>query len=96
MIQESSECNFAGPEGCSPELARITIDKLRAWNRIPDLHGCVVFVNGRTGKTNEQVESIKSFWTQYFKESGAELAAYDYDSGSQITSYLIQRRLAPR
>lgn len=96
MIQESSECSFAGPKGCTPEQARDVLDKLRAWNRIPDLHGSLVFVNGRTGADNEQLENIQNFWTQYFRESGATLEAYDYDSGPQITTFLYQRLLASR
>jgi hypothetical protein len=96
MIQESRETTFADSNGVSDEKARDVMDKLRAWNRIPDLHGCRVFVNGRTGKNNVQVESIKNFWTKYFKESGAELAAYDYDAGPQIASFLAQRMAALR
>jgi hypothetical protein len=91
MIQESNETSFAGPEGCTPDEARFTIDKLRAFNRIPDLHECSIFVNGRTGKSNQQVDNIKNFWTQYFKETGATLVAYDYDAGNEINSYLTQR-----
>lgn len=96
MIQESSECSFAGAKGCTPEQAREILDKLRAWNRVPDLHGCLVFVNGRTGSDNEQLENIQNFWAQYFKETGASLAAYDYDAGPQIASFLSQRLLASR
>ena len=96
MIQESSECSFAGPDGCTPEQAGTILDQLRASNRIPELHGCAVFVNGRTGKSNIQVENIKRFWVQYFKETRAELAAYDYDSGSQITPFMTERLTAAR
>jgi len=94
MIQESSETSFASPEGCRPGQEQAVLDNLRAWHRIPDLHGCTVFVNGRTGLNNAQVESIRNFWVEYFKEAGAGLAAYDYDTGSQITAYLSQRALA--
>jgi hypothetical protein len=96
MIQESSETSFAGPEGCTPDAARFTIDKLQAFSHIPDLHGCKIFVNGRTGKSNLQVDNIKNFWTQYFKETGAELVAYDYDAGPEISSYLTQRVFAQK
>ena len=96
MIQESNECSFAGPEGCSSDQGRAIIGRLKASNRIPDLHGCMVFVDGRTGKTNTQVENIQKFWEQYFKAAHATLAAYDYDSGSQITTFLGQRVIAAR
>jgi hypothetical protein len=91
MIQESDETTFAGDEGCTPEQASEVMGKLRTWRRIPDLRGCVVFVNGRTGTSNLQVENIRGFWTQYFKESGAELSAYDYEAGPQIISFLDRR-----
>ncbi len=91
MIQESKGVTFAGPEGCTPEQARSVLDSLRATNHIPDLRGCTVFVNGRTGKTNVQVDNIQSFWSQYFKAAGANLASYEYDAGPMINSYLAQR-----
>lgn len=91
MIQESRECSFAAPDSCPPSKVGIILEKLQAENRIPDLHGWKVFVNGRTGKDNEQVENIQNFWAQYFKDAGASLLAYDYDCGPQITSYLMKR-----
>lgn len=96
MIQESSEYSFAGPEGCTSEQAQVILDKLSAYHQIPDLRGCLVFVNGRTGKSNMQVENIQNFWAKYFKEAGATLEAYDYDAGPQITTFLGQRLLAVR
>ncbi len=91
MIQESKGVTFAGPEGCTPDQARSVMDSLRTTNHIPDLRGCTVFVNGRTGKTNAQVDNIQNFWTQYFKSAGANLASYEYDAGPMINSYLSQR-----
>jgi hypothetical protein len=91
MMQESSETSFAGPDGFPPERTRGLLDTLRAFNHIPDLSGCRVFVNGRTGKTNIQVDNIKGFWTQYFKEAGVDLLAYDYDTGAEIDAFLDQR-----
>ena len=91
MLQESSEVSFADSQGCTAEQAGILFARLRSANRIPDLHGCRVFVNGRTGKTNEQVDNIRNFWSEYFKEAGVDLMAYDYDAGPQIVSYLDQR-----
>lgn len=91
MIQESKGATFAGPDGCTPDQARSVLDSLRASNHVPDLRGCTIFVNGRTGKTNVQVDNIQSFWTQYFKATGAHLASYEYDAGPMINSYLAQR-----
>lgn len=91
MMQESVEASFAGPEGCTAEQADSLMQKLRASGGIPDLHGCRVFVNGRTGKTNLQVDNIKNFWSSYFREAGVDLVAYDYDAGPQIIAFLDQR-----
>ncbi len=94
MIQESAETSFAGPEGCLPEQRKTVLAELRRWHRLPDLHGCVVFVNGRTGLNNAQVENIRAFWVEYFKETGAQLWGYDYDAGPQITALLGQREVS--
>jgi hypothetical protein len=91
MIQESDEVSFTGPEGCTQGLADSTLANLQTSNRIPNLTDCTVFVNGRTGKTNGQVENVKSFWIRYFKQAHAGLGAYDYDARSQITSFLARR-----
>jgi hypothetical protein len=91
MMQESVETSFAGPEGCTAEQADSLLQKLRTSGGIPDLRGCRVFVNGRTGKTNLQVDNIKNFWSSYFRESGVDLVAYDYDAGPQIIAFLDQR-----
>ena len=91
MIQESGEVSFTEPEGCTPGLADSTLANLQVSNRIPNLTMCTVFVNGRTGKTNIQVENIKSFWVRYFKQAHGELAAYDYDARSHIRSFLAKR-----
>jgi hypothetical protein len=91
MMQESSEASFAGPDGCTPEQAHELLQRLRAMNRIPDLRGCRVFVNGRTGTTNLMVDNIKGFWSEYFKEAGVDVGAYDYDASPEIASYLDQR-----
>lgn len=96
MIQESSECSFAGPEGCTPEEGRAILQTLRSRHQIPDLRGTTVFVNGRTGKSNLQVDNNKEFWLQYFRETHAELAAYDYDAETQIEPFLKMRLMASR
>jgi len=93
MIQESKEISFANPTGCTPDEAQFIIDKLNNFNKIPNLEGCVIFVNGRTGISNEQVDNIQNFWIRYFKEAKAELKAYDYDVGHEITAFLKKRAL---
>ncbi len=92
MIQESSECSFARPEGCSGKEAIRIIKNLKARNLIPDLRDCRVFVNGGPGKSSLQVENIRNFSIRYLKETQAELSAYEVDAGNQITSFLSHRR----
>ena len=96
MIHESGGYTFAKQSGCDEHETNKILDELKKYNAIPDLSGCKVFINGRTGRSNLQVENIHRFWVQYFKESKGELLAYDYDSGHEITSYLLQRRAQGR
>ena len=91
MVHETGEVSFAGPEGCTPGMADSTLLDLQASGQLPDLRGWTVFVNGRTGKSNVAVDNIKRFWVRYFELTHARLAAYDYDAGSQIRSFLAKR-----
>jgi len=92
MIQESSEFTFATPRGVSPSEAEKILDLLQSRNGIPDLSGCKIFVYGRTGRTNTQVENIENFWSQYFQTAHGDLRAYDYEPDNVIASYLAETR----
>jgi hypothetical protein len=92
MIQESSDYNFATAAGPDAREASRIVKELRKRGRIPNLAGRKVFVNGRTGSSNAQVDSIGRFWLEYFRATGAELVAYGFDSGQEIKSYLLDRR----
>ena len=48
-----------------------------------------VFVSGRTGRSNLQVENIRHFREAYFKATHAELAAYDYETDDIIARYMM-------
>ena len=91
MIQETSEVNFAGANGISHERAVKLIEGLERSKKIADLAGATVFVSGRTGSTNRQVDAIEAFWREYFRHAGATLAAYDYDTGQDIGARLSRR-----
>lgn len=92
MIQESPDYNFAKLAGpASSEASRILIE-LRERGRIPDLKGTKIFVHGRTGNSNLQIENIERFWRKYFAATQGELVAYGFDSGHEISSYLLERR----
>ena len=94
MIQESEDYNFARSWGpTKTETSRI-LAQLVERGRIPNLMGAKVFVNGRTGTSNRQIENIEHFWREYFRNTKADLLAYGFDSGNEITSYLSDRRKA--
>lgn len=92
MIHETSGYTFAKRIGCDSAEATRIIQELRTHDALPNLSGCKVFINGRTGRNNQQVENIHKFWTRYFKEVGADLVAYDYDCSHDITAFLLNRR----
>lgn len=88
MIHESKEFNFnKQPDISKQELDEI-LKQLKNANRIPDLIGLTVFVNGRTGRDNDQTDNIKYFWENYFKEAKANLIAYDFDTHHSVVDYL--------
>lgn len=91
MIHESTDFTFANRNGPTPEQTESILNSLRLRNKIPNLRGCKVFVNGRTGYSTQQVENIQNFWNQFFREAQAKLMVYTYDAGNEITSYLSQR-----
>jgi hypothetical protein len=92
MIHESQEFNFNNSLGCSSTEAQEILNILKTKNRIPNLSNCLVFVDGRTGKNNIQIENVKNFWVEYFKCSNAELKYYDFDCGTELNSYLNKRK----
>lgn len=91
MIHESNEFDFAVYRE-NKSLYEIALEKLVQNNKIPNLKDCLIFVDGRTGNTNKQVENIKNFWTDFFEKSGANLVSYDYDCRKEIESFMLKRR----
>ena len=89
MKHESAEFTFATGHGCPPDRVEPILDALQKRNGIPDLSGCTVFVYGRTGKSNEEVENIQHFWEEYFREAHAFLAAYDYETDNVISAFMM-------
>lgn len=88
MIHEEPDLTFATPRGCPPENVDAILSVLRRRAILPDLSGCKVFVYGRTGKTDLEVENIEHFWREYFKATHADLGAYDYETDNIISSYM--------
>ena len=92
MKHESPEFTFSRPEGCPPSYARHVLSTLQDRDGIPDLTGCKIFVYGRTGRSNREVENIKRFWMKYFKEAQADVVAYDYEPDNVVTAFLNGHR----
>lgn len=91
MIQESTDFNFAQLPDDATRFDEV-LENLIQNKRIPDLKLCSIFVDGRTGKSNSQVENIKNFWIAYFKNSGGNLISYDFDCRKDIESFMQKRR----
>jgi hypothetical protein len=89
MKHESAEYTFATPRGCPPGQVEPILSALRGHNALPDLAGCKVFVYGRTGKSNQEVENIQHFWEDYFTATHADLIAYDYETDNIISAYMV-------
>jgi hypothetical protein len=89
MKHESSEYSFSRAQGVAPEAVPKMMTALRTRNRLPDFRGCDVFVYGRTGDSNLQIDNIKNFWVTYFSEAGAELHTYDYDPDNLISAFMV-------
>lgn len=91
MIHESSEFDFSIYRENTGRYDA-ALDELIENNKIPDLNNCLIFVDGRTGKTNKQVENIRNFWIAFFTKSGGNLISYDYDCRNEIESFMQNRR----
>lgn len=87
MLQESKEFNFTSKKLTNEKLKQILLE-LKNSNRIPNLNNTVVFINGRTGKNNEIIDRVEYFWKGYFKETGAILKSYEFDSHYSIIEHL--------
>lgn len=87
MINESPDADFEHRPPTHEEISKL-LAALRNAGRLPDLHGVDVFVVGRTGHDPKQVEAVKSFWSDYFLATGANLQAYDFDPGTKLAQYL--------
>lgn len=83
MINESPDANFSKAPPSTGDVDRI-IAALKEKGRLPQLGGVAVFVVGRTGRSTQQVDAIKNFWTRYFHETGADVRMYDFDVAGRL------------
>jgi len=96
MVNENREKTFDFTQfgKYNEEKINSKLDDLRKLNKIPDLSGCKILIYGATSTieagnyANKQIENCKSFWQNFFHESGAELSGYAYDSRKEITDYM--------
>lgn len=75
MIEDSESYNFERLNLNANKIKEI-IEKEKSESRIPDLSGVRIYVVGAQARTQEKYNSIKKFWAEYFKETGAELVDY--------------------
>lgn len=92
MLHEGREFNLRTLNAKTKNQLDEILLKQKSENHIPDLKNCIVFVNGRTGATNEIVDNTQYFWVQYFKNANADLKAYDFDCSNSIIQYLQARQ----
>lgn len=97
MVNENREktLDFTQMGKFSPEQVYKKLEDLRAINKIPDLNGCNIFIYGATSTAeagpyaNRQIENVRLFWEIFFKDTGAKIQAYAYDSQREIQEYII-------
>lgn len=92
MLHESDKFNLRKINTSNKKVFDDLIVQLQSENNIPNLKNCIIYVNGRTGANNKVVENTQYFWEQYFKNSNADLKAYDFDCSNNIIQCLQQRQ----
>lgn len=75
MIEDSERYNFERINLTDQKIKEI-LDREEKLGNIPELTGVKIYVVGAQAKSLEKYNSIKKFWTEYFKVTGAELADY--------------------
>jgi hypothetical protein len=58
--------------------AEAALAKLRKEGRVAALHGVKVYVAGARDTDLKRKDAVRWFWTEYFKEAGADLKASNY------------------
>jgi hypothetical protein len=75
MIEDSDNYNFERINLTDAVIDEI-IEKEKKADRIPDLGGVEIYIIGPQAKNYDKYNSIKKFWSKYFKESKANLVEY--------------------
>lgn len=75
MIEDSESYNFEKIKLQDQKIKEI-LENEKNLENIPDLGGVRIYAIGAQARTMEKYNSIKRFWIEYFKYSGAELVEY--------------------
>lgn len=75
MIEDSESYNFESVNLTDRRIQDI-LAKEKKEGKLPDLKGIHVYATGAQARTLEKYNTIKKFWCEYFKETGAELVEY--------------------
>jgi hypothetical protein len=79
------------------DAVRDKVRELKRVNEIPALSSVKVLVYGATStkqagvSADRQVENVRYFWQLFFKEAGADLVSYGYDTEIELKGYLAAR-----
>ena len=79
------------------DAVRDKVRELKRENKMPALSSVKVLVYGATStkqagvSADRQVENVRYFWQLFFKEAGADLVSYGYDTEIELKGYLAAR-----
>jgi hypothetical protein len=99
MINENREqsMNFTEFGTYNQQQVVKKLTKIKNEGKLPNLNKAKVIVYGATSSgrnyryADSQIENIKLFWQNFFKESDARLLAYGYDTEKEILDYMTEQ-----
>ena len=99
MVNENRErtMNFTEFGILTQEQINKKLEEIKKESKIPNFNNAKVVVYGATSTNvsdryaNKQIENVKLFWQSFFKETGAVLVAYGYDTEKEIIDYLTEQ-----
>jgi len=77
MIEESQTANFARDNLSDTQIKRI-IEKLRQAGTLPVLKNVKIYVAGATHPDTDKYNRIRTFWSEFFRETGAIFENHNY------------------
>ena len=100
MINDNAEktMNFSEFGTLSSKQILKKLDDIKQNDQLPILKNSKVIIYGATSSSNNsryanlQIGNIKLFWQHYFKDSGAQLIAYGFDTKKEINDFMFQNQ----